>query len=344
MKILVTGSDGYIGSVMTQVLMDYGHEVVGLDTGFYREGWLYNEVKHFPKVISKDTRKVSINDLKGFDAIIHLAELSNDPLGQLSEDITYEINHKGTMKLAKIAKKAGVGRFIYSSSCSVYGSSDRLSNEASPTNPLTAYAKCKLLNEQGLLKMADSQFSPVILRNATVFGPSPRMRFDLAVNNLSGIAWTDGEIKMESDGNPWRPFIHVQDVALAFLCALEAPKADVHKQIFNVGETRSNYQIKDIAKVISKLLPGCRVSLNKNGADHRNYRVNFDKIQKHLPRFKCSETVEDGVRELFKIYKKINLSKEIFNSRHFTRLKQINFLLETNKINDKFFWKGKNEI
>lgn len=339
MKVLVTGSDGYIGTVLVQVLMDYGYEVVGFDTGFYSEAKLYdNGVKPLP-TIRKDIREITDKDLRGFDVVIHLAELSNDPLGQLSEEITYEINYKGTMRLAKKAKKAGVKRFIYSSSCSVYGASDKFSSESSPTKPLTAYAKCKLLNEKGLIKLADSQFSPVILRNATVFGLSPRMRFDLAVNNLSGIAWTDREIKMESDGTPWRPFIHVQDVAKAFLCVLKAPKKVIHKQIFNVGSTSSNYQIKDIANLISKIFPGCRVTLNKNGADHRNYKVNFSKIHRILPGFKGKKRVEDGVRELFELFRKINMDKKTFESRRFTRLKQINHLLKTGQIDNKFFWK-----
>lgn len=339
MKIIVTGSEGYIGTVLTQKLLERGHDVVGVDAGFYRSAYLYNNLEKSLFTLGKDIRDITEKELRGFDALIHLAELSNDPLGQLSPDITYAINHEGTVELAKKAKKAGIARFIYSSSCSVYGASDEMSDERSTANPLTTYAKCKILNEQALSTMADNTFSPVILRNATVYGPSPRMRFDLVVNNLSGVAWITKGIKMESDGTPWRPFVHIEDVAHAFVCALEAPKESVHGQIFNVGDTRSNYQIKDIALIVSKMFPGCTMSLNKNAVDKRNYRVNFDKINVYLPGFACKKTVEDGVKELLEVFKKINMDKETFESRHFTRLKQINHLLETGQIDKEFYWR-----
>lgn len=340
MKIFITGIEGYIGTRLAGVLVEAGHEVAGLDAGFYAEGHLYDEAeKHTVNIIKKDIRLVEASDLEGFDAVVHLAELSNDPLGENDPELTREINHKGTMRLAEAAKKAGVKRFIYSSSCSVYGASDDVADEDSITQPLTTYAQCKILNEKFLLHMADQDFTPVILRNATVFGPSERMRFDLAVNNLSGVAWTTGEIKMESDGTPWRPFVHILDVCEAIKAALAAPKETVQGQIFNVGSTDSNYQIKEIANIISRELPECKVTFNPNAPDKRNYRVNFDKIASKLPGFSASRSVEDGVRELLAIFKDIKMNKEIFESRLYTRLKQIKHLRELNRIDDKFYFK-----
>lgn len=338
MKILVSGSEGYIGTVLVEKLVEQGFDVVGLDSGFYKEGWLYDGVKKPYAFIKKDIRNVIKNDVEGFDVIVHLGELSNDPIGQNNPEITYDINHRGTIELAKKAKKARVCRFVYASSCSVYGASNDIKNEESFTHPLTPYAKCKVLNEQALLAMTDDSFSPIILRNATAFGPSPRMRFDLVINNLAGRAFTTGEIKMESDGTPWRPFIHVEDVCQAVIQVLKAPREIVSGQIFNVGDTRSNYQIREIAEIISKIFTGCSVSLNKEGRDKRNYRVNFDKIHAMIPQFYCQKNVEEGVKELFDLFKKINLTKETFESRLYTRLKQIRYLRETGKIDDKFFW------
>lgn len=341
MKILLTGIDGYIGTVLGQELIKAGYEVVGLDTGFYEDAWLY-EMPDFkkPKVIRKDIRDISEKDLAGIEAVVHLAELSNDPLGENDPEITYKINHEGTVRLAKLAKEAGVSRFIYFSSCSVYGASDEIADETSQTNPLTAYAKSKVLNEKYLLEIADNNFSPLIFRNATVYGASPRLRFDLVVNNLAGLAFTTKEIKMDSDGTPWRPLVHVSDVCQAVLIALIAPREKIHNQIVNVGDTSSNYQIKDIAEIIKNTFPGCTVSLNKNGADKRNYRVNFNKIKTILPGFSCEYNIAKGAKELLDIFTKINLTKEDFESKDYTRLKQIKYLLEENKINKDFFWEN----
>ncbi len=339
MKILLTGIDGYIGTILGQELIKAGHSVVGLDTGYYADARLY-DIPNFkqPGIIKKDIRNVTKEDLEGFDAIVHLAELSNDPVGENDPEVTYQINHIGTKNLATLAKQAGVKRFIYFSSCSIYGASDNIVDEKSPTNPLTTYAKSKILNEQFLQSIADDTFSPLIFRNATVYGASPRLRFDLVVNNLSGLAFTTKEIKMDSDGTPWRPFIHVLDVCQAVLIALKTPTERIHSQIINVGDTNSNYQIKDIAETIKKTFPGCTVSLNKDGVDKRNYRVNFDKIKTVLPRFSCKYDIAKGVQELLDIFTKANLSKEDFESRKYTRLKQIKYLKENNKINQSFFW------
>src|SRR4030042_5004581 len=237
MKVLVTGSDGYIGTLLVQMLLRSGVQVVGLDTGYYRTEWLYNGMKRLPSMVIKDVRNLTVHDLSGFQAVIHLAELSNDPLGTVQPELTYDINHMGTIRLARLSQKAGVQRFLYSSSCSVYGATDEYCREDSKTNPLTIYAKCKVLNERALLSMASENFSPVILRNATAFGPSQRMRFDLVVNNLVALAFTKKEIRLESDGVQWRPFVHVMDICKAFSTALQAPQKSIHTQIFNVGST-----------------------------------------------------------------------------------------------------------
>lgn len=337
MKILLTGNEGYIGSVLARELIKAGHEVTGLDTGYYAETSLY-PAEVWPKTVKKDIRLVNQADLSGYEAVIHLAELSNDPVGETDPRMTDEINHRGTVNLARLAKAAGTKRFIYFSSCSVYGASDQLVGETSPVNPLTAYAKAKVLNEKYLFQSAGADFSPVIFRNATVYGASPRMRFDLVVNNLCGLAFTAKEIRMESDGTPWRPFVHILDVCQAVLEALKLPRPQIHNQIINIGDSNSNYQIKTIARIIGRVLPGCRVSLNKNGADKRNYRVNFDKIKKILPGFACRFDVAAGAQELLALFERINLTQADFESKDFTRLKQINHLKTAGRINHEFYW------
>lgn len=338
MKILVTGSDGYIGTKLTQSLFKEGFDVTGLDTGYYRSGWLFNGVKKMPKVISKDTRTVELEDLKGYDAIVHLAELSNDPIGQTDPIVTKDINHFGTVRLANLAKKAGIGKFLYYSSCSIYGASDKISTEESGANPLTAYATCKILNEKYLLSISDDSFSPTIMRNATVFGSSPRMRFDLVINNLSGIAWTTKVIRMQSDGSSWRPFIHVEDIARATIALLKAPGKLVHNEIFNIGSSNSNYQIKDIAKMIAQAIPDCNITKDDSVVDKRNYRVSFDKISRILD-FKCSFSLLDGIDEMVRTYKSIDLKFAEFDSKNYTRIKQIQYLLKTKQIDNKFYWR-----
>jgi nucleoside-diphosphate-sugar epimerase len=342
-RVLLTGSEGYIGSVLGPVLMREGHDVVGLDTGFHRAGWLVNGVDGAPAWHNKDTRHVDIADLRGFDAIVHLADLSNDPVGELNADVTHDINHRATVRLAELAKAAGLRRFVYMSSCSIYGASgDSDSTEDSPVQPLTAYARCKVLVEADLKALADDSFSPTYLRNATAFGVSPRMRFDLVVNNLAGHAWTEQVIRMESDGSPWRPFVHIRDISRAVACALGAPDDLVHDEAFNVGDNAQNYQIREIAEVVSRTFPGCELTVGDSSADQRNYRASFDKIHDTLPGFRCEHDVAAGAQELLDAFSAIELSKELFGFRGHTRIKQIQHLLDTGQIDDWFYWTNGN--
>lgn len=340
MKVLITGTDGYIGSVLGPYLIKEGHNVTGLDTGFYRSGWLFNngETK-YPSYINKDLREITLEDLEGFDAVVHLAELSNDPLGQLNPEITYKINHKGSVRIAELCKQAGIERFVYASSCSVYGiGDDGYKTEESEVNPQTAYAECKAKVERDVSKLADENFSPTFLRNATAYGASPRMRFDIVLNNLSGLAWTTGVIKMTSDGMPWRPLVHVRDISKAIACTLEAPMETVRGEVFNVGDTEENFRVREIAEIVGDAFPGCRTTFGDSGGDNRSYRVSFDKINSQLPGFSCEYTAEKGAEELYKVFKKIDMDKDTFTARPYTRLKQLQFLLDTNQVDKDLYW------
>lgn len=340
MKILVTGTDGYIGSVLGPYLIKKGHDVTGLDTGFYRSGWLFNNGETvYPSYINKDLRNIELEDLEGFDAVVHLAELSNDPLGKLNPKITYKINHKGSVRLAKLCKKAGIKRFIYTSSCSVYGvGNSEYKTEESELNPQTAYAECKTKVEEDVSKLADKDFSPTFLRNATAYGASPRMRFDIVLNNLSGLAWTTGVIEMISDGMPWRPLVHVRDISKAIHCTLEAPAETIHNQIFNVGDTEENFRVKEIAEIVGEAFPGCKITFGANKGDNRSYRVSFDKINSRLPGFSCEYSAERGAAELHDIFTKIDLDSDTFNAKPYTRLKQLKHLLETKQLDEDLYW------
>ncbi|MBW4501647.1 MAG: SDR family oxidoreductase [Scytonema hyalinum WJT4-NPBG1] len=339
MKILVTGTEGYLGSLLPPLLIERGHEVIGVDTGFYKVGWLYNGTQVTAKTLTKDIRHITVEDLEGVDAIVHMAELSNDPTGQLAPHITYEINHKGSVRLAELAKQAGVRRFVYMSSCSVYGvATEGDVTEESPVNPQTAYAECKTLVERDVKPLADDDFSPTFMRNATAFGASPRMRFDIVLNNLAGLAWTTKEIKMISDGTPWRPLVHALDICKAIVCTVEAPRDIVHNQIFNVGDTANNYRVKQIAEIIAGVFPGCKLSFGDQGADNRSYRVSFEKINTVLPGFKCDWNAQRGAQQLYDLFLQIDMTEEVFLSRGFTRLKQLEYLIRTQQINQDFFW------
>jgi nucleoside-diphosphate-sugar epimerase len=343
MNILVTGTEGYLGSLLPPLLIERGHEVIGVDTGFYKEGWLYNGTQVTAKTLNKDIRKITAEDLQGVEAIVHMAELSNDPTGQLSPTITYDINHQGSVRLAKLAKEAGVRRFVYMSSCSVYGvATEGDVSEESPVNPQTAYAECKTLVERDVKPLASPDFSPTFMRNATAFGASPRMRFDIVLNNLAGLAWTSQEIKMTSDGTPWRPLVHALDIGKAIACALEAPRDIIHNQVFNVGDTANNYRVKEIAETIAKVFKGCALTFGENGSDNRSYRVSFEKINTKLPGFKCDWNAQRGAEQLFDVFNQIDMSEDTFTSRGFTRLKQLEYLIRTKQIDKDFFWSKNN--
>jgi nucleoside-diphosphate-sugar epimerase len=343
MRIFVTGVEGYIGALLAPLLMEKGHEVLGLDTGYYRDGWLYSDRKQIPitpKTINKDLRKITEGDLEGVDAVVHLAELSNDPLGQNNPENTYKINHIGSVELAKKAKALSINRFIYTSSCSVYGvgTGDFLSEE-SVTNPLTAYAKCKILVEKDVGILADQSFSPTFLRNATAYGASPRMRFDIVLNNLAGLAWTIKKIAMVSDGTPWRPLVHVSDICKAILCTLEAPRDVIHNQVFNVGHNNDNYRVREIAEIVGSVFSDSNITMGPSGGDHRSYRVSFDKIHRQLPGFMCGWNAKSGAEQLREVFERIDMTRERFEFRAFTRLKQLEFLIRTRQLDESFFWR-----
>jgi nucleoside-diphosphate-sugar epimerase len=339
MRVLITGSEGYIGTILSPYLLAHGHDVAGIDTGFHRVGWLYNGVDKAPPWRSDDVRNLHVEDLRGYDAVVHLAELSNDPVGQLNPEITFEINHHGSVRLATLAREAGVERFVYMSSCSVYGAAgDGYSTETSELQPLTAYARSKALVERDVSALASDAFSPTFLRNATAFGASPRMRFDLVVNDLAGHAWTEKVIRMDSDGTPWRPFVHILDISRAINCVLVGPRDAVHGEIFNVGSNDQNYQIRTIAEQISEVFPGCRTQFGDSTGDHRNYRANFDKIHERLPGFETRYDVARGARQLLDVFRAVDMSTEQFEFRGHTRIKQIQYLLATRQIDDHYYW------
>ncbi|MGC4083763.1 MAG: NAD-dependent epimerase/dehydratase [Vicinamibacterales bacterium] len=344
MRVLVTGADGYIGSLLAPYLADRGHDVTGLDTGFYREGWLPSvetPASSTPRVSRKDLRRIEASDLQQIDAIVHLAELSNDPLGELAPSVTYAINHRGSVHLAHLAKAEGISRFVYASSCAVYGASDAdVVNEESTPDPQTAYAKCKLLVERDVSALADDTFTPVFLRNATAFGASPRMRFDIVLNNLAGLARTRHEIVLTSDGTPWRPLVHVRDICKAMACALEAPADTVRGQVFNVGDNAQNYRVRDIASIVADTFPGCDVRLGSNGGDRRSYRVSFDRIHQRLPGFSCEWDAARGATQLRTLFERIDLTAERFQFRAFTRLDALKYLLRTEQIDAELFWRA----
>lgn len=344
MKVIVTGIKGYLGSLLVPQLIDRGHEVTGVDVGFYEHGYLYHAKGNIPRTIVKDIRLLSCEDIAGHDAVVHMAELSNDPAGDLSPQITHKINHEGSVRLATISKDAGVGRFIYMSSCSVYGIAGGNSpvTEETPVNPQTPYALCKTLCERDIVSLMDTNFSPVFLRNATAYGASPRQRFDLVVNNLSALAWTTGEITMVSDGSPWRPLVHGLDIGKAICCALEAKDHAIRGQILNIGSNEQNYRVRDVAEIIANIFTDSKIHFGESCADNRSYRVSFDKLSKHLPEFSCDWDVVKGVRQLERIFNRIRLTSKEFEFHPYNRLKHLQHLIGTRQIDAEFYWK--NEI
>ncbi len=333
MRILVTGHKGYIGTVMVPMLLNAGHEVVGLDSDLFEECTFGPGVHHIPEH-RLDLRDVRPAHLDGFDAVIHLAALSNDPLGDLNPEITYEINHAGAVRLARFAKDAGVPRFLYSSSCSSYGTAgDDLVDETADLHPITPYAISKGRVEQDVTELADDTFSPTFLRNATAFGVSPRLRFDLVLNNLVAWAFAKGRVHIKSDGSPWRPLVHLEDISRAFLAVLSAPREVFHNQAFNVGQTEENYRIRELADIVRAVVPGSRIEYATDGGpDPRCYRVDFRKIQRLLPDFKPQWSARGGAEELYAAYRKVGLVLEDCEGPRFKRIDHLKHLLATGRV------------
>src|SRR3954454_1711664 len=340
MKVLVTGHHGYIGSVLAPVLAEAGHEVTGIDTFFY-EGCDFVPDLGTVTSVRADVRDLDVGDLAGYDAIVHLAALSNDPIGELNEELTLDINYRATVEIARKAKEAGVGRFVFASSCSMYGagSGDAPLTEEAPLRPLTAYAVSKVRSEEGLLELADEDFVPVFMRNATVYGVSPRLRFDVVLNNLSGWAYTTGRVRIMSDGTPWRPIVHVRDVAAASLAMLEAPADVVRAEAFNVGAKTENYQVRDLGEIVRETFPGCEVEYAEGaGPDPRSYRVSFGKLERTFPEFQTTWNAADGARELRTAFEQVNLTEAEFTGHKFTRLAHLELLADSGRIDEALRW------
>jgi nucleoside-diphosphate-sugar epimerase len=335
MKVLVTGHLGYIGVEMVTVLRAAGHEVVGLDVGFF-DGCDFLAPPDDVPALRIDLRDVTAEHLRGFDAVAHLGALSNDPLGDLSPTITYDINQHASIRLARAAKEAGVKRFLFSSSCSLYGAGvDGYLDENAAFNPVTPYGESKILVEQALASLADEDFSPTYFRNATAYGVSRRLRADIVVNNLVGHAVTTGKVLMQSDGTPWRPLVHIRDIILAFECTLTAPKDVIHNQAFNVGQTKENYRIRQVAEMVAEVVPNCELSFAAGAtADLRNYRVDFSKAETRLPGFKPQWSLRQGIEELYAAYVRLGLTKEQWTAARYYRLPTIKALLAKNELNE----------
>jgi nucleoside-diphosphate-sugar epimerase len=328
MRVLLTGHSGYIGTVMAPMLVAEGFEVVGIDSDLFERCTFGGPFATIPS-LRKDIRDVEPSDMEGFDAVIHLAGLSNDPLGNLNPALTYEINHLASIRLARAAKQAGAQRFLFSSSCSTYGAAgDKILNEEAEFNPVTPYGHSKVLVERDLAELADEAFSPTYLRNATAYGVSPRLRFDLVLNNLVAWAATTKRIYIKSDGTPWRPIVHIEDISRAFVAALRAPREVVHNQAFNVGRSDENYQIRDLANIVKEIVPGCEIEYAPDGApDKRCYRVDFSKIGQVLPEFQPRWTARSGAEHLFKTYETVGLRLADFEGPKFNRIDHLKLLL-----------------
>ncbi len=340
MRVLVTGHRGFIGTAMTPLLQHAGCEVVGMDTDYYRD---CDFGRKPPDVLSidRDIRDARSSDVAGFDAVIHLAALSNDPLGDLDRELTLDVNHRATVRLAGLARDAGVPRFLFSSSCSNYGASaDRLLTEDAEFNPVTAYGVSKVRAEQELLALATDEFSPVLLRSATAYGVSPRLRCDIVLNNLTAHAVATGRVLIKSDGTPWRPIVHVEDICSAFLAALRAPREAVHKQAFNVARPEENYRVRELAEIVRDTVPGCSIEFAGGaGPDARNYRVDASKIARALPGFRPRWTAREGARQLYEAFRDARISLDDVEGWRYRRIGQIKRLLDAQRLGADLRWR-----
>ena len=340
MRVLVTGSDGYIGAVLVPWLVRAGHQVVGLDSGLFA-GCSFGQEAEPVETMAMDVRDVAAEDLRRIDAVLHLAAISNDPLGNLNPSCTYDINHRASVHLARAAKQAGVPRFLFSSSCSLYGAGDgdAFLDEQAAFNPVTPYGESKVLAERDIVALADDDFSPAFLRNATAYGVSPRLRGDVVVNNLVGFAFATGAVHLMSDGTPWRPLVHVQDISAAFLALLEAPREVVHAQAFNVGRTEENYRIREVAEMVREVVPGSEVTFAEGaGPDLRCYRVNCDKLTT-VPGLELRWTVRRGVEELYQAFKEHGLEAGDLTGSRYQRIAQIKALLARDQLDTDLRWR-----